>query len=71
MRGIICAFSKKMQGREFIKEKKKVRKQENKHASTLTRTRPRNKELVQENTHSYMKASTQKRTRAKKRGQLK
>ena len=53
-------------GWEFIKEKKKVRKQENTHASTQTCTRPRKKELVQENTHSYTKASTQKRTWARK-----
>ena len=39
-------------GWEFIKEKKKVRKQENTHASTQTCTRPRKKELVQENTHA-------------------
>ena len=46
---------------EFIKEKKKVRKQENTHSSTQTRTRPRKKELVQENTHSYTQTRTLER----------
>ena len=50
---------------EFIKEKKKVRKQENTHSSKKTRTRPRKKELGQENTQLSKKASTKKRSTKK------
>ena len=42
-------WSNRHQGWEFIKEKKT--KQENTHSSKKTRTRPRKKELAQENTH--------------------
>ena len=50
----------------FLKEKKKVTKQENTHSSKKTRTRRRKKELAQENTHSTKKASTKKITRLRK-----
>ena len=52
------------QGWEFIKEKKKVRKQENTHASTQTRTRPRKK-----NSLKKTRTRTRKRPRKKELGQ--
>ena len=53
-------------GWEFLKEKKKVNKIVNTHASTQKRTRSRKQALVHAKTQSYKKASTQKRTRTRK-----
>ena len=48
------------QGWEFIKEKKKVRKQENTHTSTQKRTHSRKHALIQESVHA--KKNSRKKT---------
>ena len=55
-----------IQGWEFIKEKKKVRKQENTHSFKKKKTFSRKKELAQENTLSTKKASKKKWIRSRK-----
>ena len=50
--GYRYAIKNHNQGWEFIKEKKKTRKKENKNSYNKTRTKTRKKELVQESVHA-------------------